>query len=232
VTIKILSAGAPKGGVRACADAFEARNDETVETRFETAPVIYDLVGRGETDADLVVTAVNSMDEFLRAGLVLPETIVVVGSVRTAVVVHRNTPMPDISSAETLASALKSVDGIAYNQASSGTYIETMMGTLGIDDDVRSKTERPANAAGVIAHLVVNDGVNIIGFGQETEILRHIANGEPIVLVGTLPGDLANLTSYMAAVLTGRAAKESALSLAEFMGSEAGLALFDEAGVK
>ena len=58
--IRVLSAGAPKGGVALTAEAFEAKTGHRFEITFATAPVITTAVEGGETDADVVVATASA----------------------------------------------------------------------------------------------------------------------------------------------------------------------------
>lgn len=231
MTIRILSAGAPNVGVTRCVTAFQNDTGESVEVTFSTAPMILEKVGAGAAEAELVVAPVNTMDQFLRAGLVAPETVSVIGSVKAAVVVREGTTAPDLSSAASLKQAILAAGSLVYNSASSGQYIETLIFDMGIADAVAAKTTRPDTGAAVIDHLVDAEDGSAIGFGQQTEILRHIDLGQPVKLAGTLPAEVENLTSYMAAVLSDAANNQEAQALAAFMGSVAGLKIFKSAGV-
>ena len=59
--IQVLSAGAPKGGVAACAAAFSRDTAHEVVYRFATAPVLRAQVEKGEAEADIVIAPVPSM---------------------------------------------------------------------------------------------------------------------------------------------------------------------------
>ena len=229
-TLRILSTGAPKTGVSRCAQAYQESSGHRVDIRFVTAPVLRDKVEAGEDGADILVAPVDAIKRFEQEGRTVVGACGVVGSVKAAVVVRRNAPEPDISSAETLKKALLEAGSVVYNTATSGIYIEKLMQRLGVAEAIRDKTVRVPNGAAVMTHLAESGVENEIGFGQATEIRLHEDRG--VQLVGPLPKEIENITTYAAALLTHADAAEAARTLVEFMGSPEGRRIFAATGVE
>lgn len=228
--IGILSAGAPKTGVRLCAEAWSAESGTPCEIEFATAPTIRERVGAGETAADIVVAPVAAMEGFVAAGKIVDGSVVPIGEIAAGVVVRNGAEEPDLSSATALREAMLAADCIVYNQASSGQYIETMIARLGIADRVAEKTVRVPNGAAVMEYLAADDRPRTIGFGQVTEIRLHETIG--VHLVGPLPAEIGKVTAYAAGVATDNADVDAAASLVSFIGSDRGRAIFAETGVE
>ncbi len=229
--LTILSTGAPKGGVAGCADAFGEQTGRAVEYSFVTAPVLRQMVAGG-TRADVIVCPAARMDEFERDGRVVPGIRSVVGSVKAGVVVRKGARIPDISSAESLRAEILAADSIVYNIATSGAYIVRMMARLGVADAIESRVTRVPNGAGVMLHLAGSAIGNEFGFGQLTEIRVHEERGVNVALVGPLPRELANVTTYCAAVFADAADPETARALVEFMGGEEGREICRSTGLE
>jgi molybdate transport system substrate-binding protein len=68
-----------------------------------------------------------------------------------------------------------------------------------------------------------------IGFGPVTEILQHRDKG--LKLVGPLPPEVQNHTSYSAVPMTAAANAELAKALVRYLGSPESKALFVGAGI-
>ena len=230
--LRILSTGAPKGGVSGCAKAFEQATGRTVEVAFVTAPVLREQVGQGEADADVVVGPVACLEEFEGAGRVVPGTRTPVGSVKAGVVVRDGAATPDLSSAESLKGAILAADSIVYNVATSGQYIVQMMEKLGVAEAIEDRVTRVPNGAGVMLHLADSGIENEIGFGQLTEIRVHEDRGLPVRLVGALPKELENVTTYAATVFGQAADDAGARALVAFMGSDEGQAICRASGLE
>lgn len=230
--LRILSAGAPKTGVSRCAEAFTRATGRKVDISFVPAPVVKSTVEAGGDGVDIVVAAAPAAEAFEAAGRTMAGTCAVVGSVRAAVAVNAGEPDPDISSAEALRRSILAAPAVVYNVASSGLYIETMIGRLGIADEVRDRTVRLPTGDAVLKYLGAGTTPGAIGFGQATEIRRQEALDGLIRFVGALPKEVENITTYAVAALSGSALPEDARALAAFMGSSEGRAIFAATGVE
>lgn len=220
--IRVLSTGAPKGGVSGCSAAFQAQTGREVVVDFVTAPVLRDRVDAGTAEADVIVAPVARMDAFEAGGNVLPGIRAMLGSVKAGVVVRKNAPDPDISSVEALKAAILAAGSVVYNVATSGQYIVQMMDRLGIADAIRDKVTTVPNGSAVMMHLADSDIENEIGFGQLTEIRLHEDRGVAVKLVGALPAGVENVTTYCAGVFADAADPDAAKALVAFMASDEG----------
>lgn len=229
-SIRILSAGAPKSGVRLCAEAWSQENGVDFAIDFATAPVIKERVDQGAVEADIVVAPAPAIQGFVDAGRITPGSTVSIGSIAAGVVVRDGAAEPDLSSAEAFRAALLAADQIVYNQASSGQYIEAMIDRLGITEDVAGKTVRVPNGAAVMEHLAADDHERTIGFGQVTEIRLHEHIG--VHLVGPLPAEIGKVTDYAAGLSTDASDGKAASALLAFMDSVRGKAIFADTGVE
>jgi molybdate transport system substrate-binding protein len=215
-TIHVLSAGAPKGGVGGTAEAFERKSGHGFAITFATAPKIKETVEGGAAEADVVVATEPAVDGFDAAGLIQPGARTVIGSVKAGVVVREGAEVPDISSAAALKEALLAADAIVRNEASSGLYIARMIEGLGIAPKVAEKTVCLPTGGDVLAYLAESDSPRAIGFGQITEIRRVEAEGR-IRLVGPLPKEVENITTYAAAALNSAEDPEAAAAYVAFL---------------
>ena len=119
-------------------------------------------------------------------------------------------------------------DSIVFNRASTGIYLENLLKKMGIYDQILSKTTRYPDAGAVMEHLLAGKGREI-GFGPITEILLQREKG--LKLVGPLPADVQNYTSYSAAPMAGSAAPELARAFVRYLGSPESRALLVAAGI-
>lgn len=229
VRLKILSAGAPKLGVGRCARAFGRKTGHQVKVAFATAPAIREKLEAGTADADILVAPVPHMEDYVGRGLVVPGTIVPVGTVTAGVAVRRGVPPPDLSSVESFKQALLAADAVIYNTASSGQHIEQLLERLGLAEALAPKTERLPTGTAVMVRLAHGTAPHEIGFGQITEISRF-ADG--IELAGALPEAIGRKTSYAAGLLAGPADPEGARALLAFMGSAEARRICAEAGLE
>jgi len=226
--LKILSAGAVEPGLKHAAEAFKRANGTEVKIQFSTAPQIAKKLADGET-ADLVIAPPGVLDEQAKAGKVAPEGRLVLGRVGAGVFVRANAAAPNIATDDALKQALLAADSVVYNTASSGQYIAKMIEKLGVAEQVKPKTTRYPDGASVISHVAKGKG-NEIGFGAIPEI-KH---GEPegVKLVGPLPADLQNYTTYAAAELTGAASRDAAKAFLAYLATPESKQAFKNAGIE
>jgi molybdate transport system substrate-binding protein len=229
--IKVLSTGAPKGGVSGCSAAFQKHTGRAVVVDFVTAPALRDLVEAGSAEADVIVAPVARMDGFGAAGQVVADIRAVLGSVKAGVVIRDGAMMPDITSMESLKAAILAADSLVYNVATSGQYIVQMMEKLGVADDIKDRVVTVPNGSGVMMHLADSLIYNEIGFGQLTEIQVHVDRGIAVKSVGALPAGVDNTTTYCAGVFAQAADPDTAKDLVAFMGSQEGQALCRASGL-
>jgi len=225
--IRVLSGGAIEPGLKAAAAAFGKQSGHTVSITFNTTPQMRKRVAAGDV-FDVVVAPPAAIKEFSAAGKV-EEGGVNVGRVGSGVTVLPGAPVPDISDAEAIKRAVLEADSIVFNRASTGLYFENLLKKWGIYDQIESKAARYATGAEVMHHVLKGKGKEV-GFGPITEILLEKERG--LVLVGPLPAEIQNYTSYIAVPMTGASNREAAQALVRFLGGPVGKPLFVAAGIE
>jgi molybdate transport system substrate-binding protein len=224
--IKVLSAGAVEPGLKAAAAAFQKSSGHEVRITFNTAPQIRKRVGDGEVQ-DVVIAPPAVIEELSKAGKLAQER-ANLGRVGMGVAVRPGAPVPDISSAEALKKSVLEAESLVFNRASTGLYFENLLKKMGIYDQVEKKTTRYADAAAVMEHVLKGKGREI-GFAPITEILLHRDHG--LRLVGPLPAEVQNYTSYTAALMTGPQ-DAAAQEFVRYLGTPAAKATFVAAGIE
>jgi molybdate transport system substrate-binding protein len=142
-------------------------------------------------------------------------------------VIRPGAPVPDISSAEAIKHTVLEAESIVFNRASSGLYFESLLKKMGIYEQVESKSARYATGAEVMEHTLKGKGREV-GFGPITEILQYKEKG--LRLVGPLPAEIQNYTSYVAVAMSAASNKAAAQELVRYLGG-AGKPLFVAAGI-
>jgi molybdate transport system substrate-binding protein len=191
--IRVLSADAPKVGLRIRCASFAAANGRKVEIELLTAPLIRERVTSARANADVLIVPLPILVELAQAGHVDSTTIRPIGSVKVGVVVRNGAREPDITSVEGFTRSILDADAIVYNRASSGLYVAGMLDQLGLASRIADKVVVVSTGAAVMEHLAATPG-NAIGFGHVTEIRLHDDRGTH--LVGALPGEINRITTY------------------------------------
>ena len=224
--LTVLSGGAVEPGLKAAVSAFEKESGHKVKITFNTTPQMRKRVEAGDT-FDVIIAPPAAVKDFAAAGKV-DEGGVNVGRVGLGVVVRPGAPVPDISNADAIKRAVLEAESVVFNRASSGLYFEGLLKKMGVYEQVEKKSARYATGAEVMEHVLKGKGKEV-GFGPITEILEYKEKG--LRLIGPLPAEVQNYTSYTAVPMSAGTQKPVAQSLVKFLGG-AGKPLFVAAGIE
>lgn len=227
--VRILSADAPKGGLRSCATFFSAEESIPHLIELATAPVIKQRILDGETWPDLIVIPRPEFDDLAAAGRVEPSNITILGYVAVGVTIRKDARVPNLKSVDGFITSVLAADRVIYNTASSGKYIASLFDRLGLADKIKSKVSIFPTGKTAMEALASDTSGNAIGFGHVTEIRLHDPLGTR--LVGPLPKEIGRNTPYAAGLLVTAAQPDAAERLVELLASSRGKQLFLESGV-
>src|SRR6267154_2405750 len=222
--INVLSGAAVEPGLVAAVDLFRKRTGHNVKITFATTPEIRRLVGAGAAP-DVVIAPHAALDELAKSSKVDGTARVSLGRVGVGVVIRDGAPKPDISTTDALKRAVLDADSVIYNRASSGLYVEGLLQRLGLAEHIQAKTKR-YTGTDMIEPLIKGKGKEI-GFMPVAQIL--IWRGRGLQLVGPLPADIQNYTTYAA-----EAAAESEVGLifVHLLGTAEAKDIFASAGIE
>jgi molybdate transport system substrate-binding protein len=194
--IKMLHAGAFTQVVRAVVPEFEKQSGNKVTLHRDTAGALAKLIESGEA-FDLAVMTPEAIDKLTAKGKFVAGSRTDLARVGVGVVVKQGTPAPDVSTVEAFKKALLAAKSVAYIDphagGSSGIYVHGLLDRLGIGPEVKAKAKLIHGGA-VATHIA--NGEAELGIHQISEILPV----KGIVLVGPLPKEIQNYTTYSAAV--------------------------------
>lgn len=226
--IKVLSAGAVEPGLNAFARVVKRETGNDLRIQFSTAPQIAQRLAAGEV-YDILISPPTVLAQAAKDGRLAQDSAVPVGRVGAGIVVRAAAASPNVATVDALKQALLAADSVVYNTASTGLYLDKLFAQLGILDALKPKTTRYPDGASVMEHVIKGKG-NEIGFGAITEIKAFEPKG--LRLVGPLPADVQNYTSYEAARMTGATSVDAANATLKLLASPAGKAAFVSAGVE
>ncbi len=226
--IKVLSAGAVEPGLHAFAEQVKRDTGHDLKIQFNTAPQIAKRLAAGEV-YDILLSPPAAIEQAIKEGKVIAETRVPVGRVGAGIIVRSSAAVPNVATVDALKQALLGADSVVYNTASTGLYLDRLFAKLGILDQLKPKATRYPDGASVMEHVIKGKG-NEIGFGAITEIRMYETKG--LKLVGPLPADVQNYTSYDAAVMIGATSADAARAVLRYLATPAAKALFAAKGVE
>ena len=130
------------------------------------------------------------------------------------VAVLKGAPKPDISTPDAFKRALLAAKAVAYTDpasgGASGAHMAKVLDRLGIASEVNAKAKLGRGTP--VANFLVS-GEADIAIQQMPELL-HVKGAE---VIGPLPGDLQNVTTFAAGIPSGSAQAETAKALIRFL---------------
>lgn len=196
--IKVLTTGAFKQVVVALVPEFEKATGHKVIVDNGTVGQLTKRVNDGET-FDVLVLSPRGIEDYIKEGKIAPGTAARLAKVGVGVMVKEGAPKPDVGSVEAFKQALLKARTVGYidpaSGGSSGIYVSGLLDKLGIADQVKPKAK--LKRGGHVSDLVVS-GEAEIGIHQMSEIVSQ----KGVTLVGPLPAEIQNYTTYSAGVST------------------------------
>ena len=226
--VKVLSAGAFKQVVLALVPEFQSQTGNTVTVDNGTTGQLKKRIDGGEA-FDIVVITPAVVDEMIASGKVVAGSDVKLVGVGIGVVVKEGAPKPDISTVEKFKQALLAAKSVAYidpaSGGSSGIYIDKLLVKLGIADQIRPKAK--LKKGGHVADFIVS-GEAELGIHQISEIVPV----KGVTLVGPLPKEIQNTTTYAAGLSASAKNKAAAEALIKTLSGPAATAVLKSKGME
>jgi molybdate transport system substrate-binding protein len=225
--IKVMHGGAFTQVISAIVPEFEQATGHKVTLARDTVGALSKRIDGGEA-FDLAILTPEAIDGFIRKGKVAAGSRADIAKVGVGVVVKEGAPRPDIGTVEAFKKALLAAKSVAYIDpqagGSSGIYVADLLVKLGIADAIKPKAVLIHGGA-VAEHI--EKGEAEIGIHQISEILPV----KGIALVGPLPKEIQNYTTYSAGVGANAKAAEAAKALVTFMSNAKATAVIKSKGM-
>jgi molybdate transport system substrate-binding protein len=193
--VKVLTSVALKSVLDELAPAFERASGNKVTVGYDLAAEQKKRILAGET-ADVIILTRGMMDDLQKQAKFASDLVNVAGT-PVALAVRSGAPKPDIGTVDALKKTLLTARSIVYADPAkgglSGVAFARALDQLGIAEQMKPKTILVPGAQS--ADLVAK-GEAELGVGQASEIVP-VTGAQ---LVGPLPGELASMTLFTAAV--------------------------------
>jgi molybdate transport system substrate-binding protein len=226
--IKVLTAGAYKQVVLALVPDFEKQTGHKVVVDNGTTGQLKKRIEGGEA-FDLLVITPAVVDEMIASGKLFAGSHVNLASVGVGVAVKEGAPKPDIGTVEKFKEALLAAKSVAYidpaSGGSSGIYVDKLLAKLGIADQIKPKAK--LKQGGHVADLIVS-GEAELGIHQISEIVPV----KGAALVGPLPKEIQNTTTYAAGLSALANDKDAVKELIEYLSGPDAVAVLKSKGME
>jgi molybdate transport system substrate-binding protein len=227
--LRVLTAGATREGLAACAVPFRARTGIAVDAATTHGHLILERLLAGETGPDVVLLPEAMVAELEGAGLVRAGDSAVLGSIGIGAAVRAGEELPEVSSMTELVRTLFSATAILITEAPSGVHMDRLMDGLGLADILEPRIERFDTGTMVNERLLAGSEPGEIAFGVATELLFFRDRG--IAYAGPLPDEAQMRHVYRAAVLAGSARTAASRALLDYLVTKEARAAFAATGV-
>jgi molybdate transport system substrate-binding protein len=211
--LKVLSAGAFKQIVVALAPEFEKATGHKLVIENETVGALVKKIDGG-AHFDVTFLSPGAVDDLAKKGKIAEGSRVNIARVGVGVMVRDGAPKPDIGSVDAFKKALLAAKSVAYidpaSGGSSGIYVAKLLDQLGIADQIKPKAK--LKHGGYVADLIVS-GEAELGVHQISEIVPV----KGVTLVGPLPKEIQNYTTYAAGISAAPGDAEGAKALVKFL---------------
>ena len=190
--IRVMQSAAFKPAYLELVPEFERATGHKVESLWVSTVNMLSRLQGGEA-VDLVIGPAVRMEEMTRAGFIAPASRIDVARSGIGVAVKAGAPRPDISSGEALKRAVLAAKSIVYSTGPSGIYLVRLFERMGISGEIKQKVKQ---ITGEPTGAVVARGEAEIAFQQMSELLPVPG----IDLIGPLPPDVQEITTFTAGV--------------------------------
>jgi molybdate transport system substrate-binding protein len=169
-------------------------------------------VAAGEA-VDIVVLSSDAIDKLIEAGQLSLVSRVDLMNSEIAVAVPAGAPHPSFADEAAVKAAVIAASSVSYSTGPSGRYLEKLFDRWGILDSLRARIVIPSPGVPV-ARLVASGEVKL-GFQQLSELL----DVPGIEILGPLPAEIQQVTTFTGAVTPSCSSLEAARDLLSFLAS-------------
>jgi molybdate transport system substrate-binding protein len=210
--VRVVTSVALKSALDELAPAFEKATGHKLNISYDLAAAQKKRILDGAS-ADVVMLTRAMMEDLQKQGKFAGSLANVAGT-PVVIAARAGAPKPDISSVDALKKTLLAARSIVYADPAkgglSGIVFAHALERLGIAEQMKART---ILVPGAQAADMVAKGEAELGVGQASEIVP-VAGAQ---VVGPLPGELASVTLFTAAVGTGSEAPEAAKAYIDFL---------------
>jgi molybdate transport system substrate-binding protein len=212
----VLSGQGATPGVREVAAAFARMSGQMVTVLQPAAAELAQRLDGGP--ADILVTSPEPMDDLLKKGKLVADTVTPWVLAGLGVSVRAGAPKPDIGTVDAYRATLIAARSIGYSYGCSGTNVAEGIEKLGLTEQLKPKTTRTGSQGGggpVTDYLARGDfdlGI------QQTNIMVGVAGTD---YVGPVPGFLNKPCPSSVAMTTVSREPAAARAMITFMTSPA-----------
>jgi molybdate transport system substrate-binding protein len=231
VEINALVTTALKTSIEELAPQFERVTGHKLRAAYGPSNALSKRIVDGE-DADLVILGGDGIDDLIKRGKVIDGSDAKIARSMIGAAVAKGAPRPDISSTEAFKRALLAAKSVAYTDpasgGASGLFLAKVFAEMGIAAALSAKAKLAAGGPDGFAATFVAKAEAEIALQPIPELMAVPG----VDVVGPLPGDFQNASTYAAGVTVFAAEAEAAEALVKFLATPTAAAVFKSKGLE
>lgn len=227
VELKIFSGGPFEAAFHELAKEYESRSGHRLIIEYGTAPQLQKKLA-DNAPGDLMLTATNLMNRPENQAKLIGTSMAFVGKGGVGIMVRKGANISAMNTTQAFTNQVSQAERLIYNRASTGLYMDQLFKRLGLSETLEIKTERFTNGDDAIQRVIRGSGQEI-GFAAIAEIKMNEPKG--IMMLGSLPDEYQNYTSYSAAIMKSSAHPRETQEFITFLQSDKVKAVFKRTGI-
>jgi molybdate transport system substrate-binding protein len=210
-TLIVLCTLGLRGVLTKTGSGFERQAGCKLEVRYESSNALMRRIAEGER-ADAAILTDAAIATLTAQGKIAAGSRVDLALSRVGLGVRAGAPRPDIATVDALVQTLRDARSIAYTRTgASGIHFASVIMRLGIGDEVNRKARIQDGFAG---ELVVRGEAELA-----VQQLSELAAVDGVDIVGPIPDELQQVTTFSAAIFADAAQHDAARALIAFLAS-------------
>ncbi|HWX84624.1 MAG TPA: substrate-binding domain-containing protein [Xanthobacteraceae bacterium] len=207
--LKLLQGNALNAVMEELGPQFEKATESKLAITLGTSAQLKARIASGEA-FDVVLLTKAALDELATQGKIADSPRAAIARSGIGVAIRRGAAKPDLGTVEAFKRAMLDAKSIGYvDQTPTAAALKVVFAKLGIADEIKSKIKELSKQAAV----AVSNGDVELGLTQISEILPYPG----VELVGPLPADIQNYTTFSAGISATAKNAEAAAALIKFL---------------
>jgi molybdate transport system substrate-binding protein len=225
LNLRILTSNSTMTVLDVLIPAYEKATGNKVSVAADSAKAMVAKIKAGES-GDAIVLGTGAVRELAEAGIVVTASQRAFARAIVGVGVRKGTPYPDISTVDAFRASLLAAKSIAHTvHGASGMYIPTLLGKLGIAEQMKAKTvTRPGGYIGT----VVVAGEAEVALQQIPELMAVPG----LEVVGPVPDAVQKTFETSAGLFAASKNLAAAQAMLDFFSAPAHATLFSGKGLE